>query len=530
MVAISVWAIALLATIGVTSAADPIHLPLRRTEGYHKSLNRRATASPVQLYNAARQGGYGIDLTIGTPGTFYLFFSFSNLAVNLFFLHLLLCLGLALDMAPQCSPEVAARCSFYPPPFPSNFYCFNSIPVPNRSICLSAQTFTVIIDTGSTELWVPGPACPKTECFDSLFNSSLSTSYVATTNPINLAYTLGSFNGTYGRDIVSIGPYTTPNMTFGVIESTANNSSPVPGEPYLNGVFGLAFPTLTYSSETLQFQYDPFIFALWKANQIPQSIFSIYLGSRLIEGETGVITFGGVDNSKYSGSLNWLKVQKEADSANTSNYYHWNILLVGLAATMNGKQSSNLLSTSGAVTLLDTGTTFSFMPYTVVANMLTNVDPSAIYTQGAFYVDCSLASSTGTIDFAFANTTAGTSATVISASVSSLVIPLDSLSPSTAQQCVWGILPEDGVYLLGDTFLQSVYVVHDFVNYSVGIAAASWTNSTATTSGGSATGTSGPSSSPGSSPVHISSAQSVSGSAVRMLSSLALVACICLLL
>jgi hypothetical protein len=23
----------------------------------------------VELYNAARQGGYGIDLTIGTPGT-----------------------------------------------------------------------------------------------------------------------------------------------------------------------------------------------------------------------------------------------------------------------------------------------------------------------------------------------------------------------------------------------------------------------------------------------------------------------------
>ncbi|KAI8583383.1 hypothetical protein K450DRAFT_223360 [Umbelopsis ramanniana AG] len=460
MVAISVWAIALLATIGVTSAADPIHLPLRRTEGYHKSLNRRATASPVQLYNAARQGGYGIDLTIGTP----------------------------------------------------------------------AQNFTVIIDTGSTELWVPGPLCPKTECFDSLFNTSLSTTYVATTNPIDLTYTLGSFNGTYGRDTVTIGPYTTPNMTFGVIEATANNSSPVSGEPYLNGVFGLAFPTLTYSSETLQFQYDPFIFALWKAKQIPQSIFSIYLGSRLIEGETGLITFGGVDTSKYSGSLNWLQVQKEADSATTANYYHWNILLVGLAATVNGKQTSNLLGTSGAVTLLDTGTTFSFMPYTAVANMLTNVDPSAIYTQGGFYVDCSLASSTGTIDFAFANTTGGSGATVISASISSLVIPLDSLSPSTATQCVWGILPEDGVYLLGDTFLQSVYVVHDFVNYSVGIAAASWTNSTATSSGGSATGTSGTSSTPGSNPVHISNAQSVSGAAIRMLTSLALVACVCLLL
>jgi hypothetical protein len=322
-------------------------------------------------------------------------------------------------------------------------------------------------------------------------------------------------------------------MTFGVIETTANNSSPVSGEPYLNGVFGLAFPTLTYSSETLQFQYDPFIFALWKAKQIPQSVFSIYLGSRLIEGETGLITFGGVDSTKYSGSLNWLKVQKEADSASSSNYYHWNILLVGLGTTVNGKKSSGMLGTSsGAVTLLDTGTTFSFMPYTEVANMMTSIDPSAIYSQGAFIVDCSLATSTGTVDFSFANATGGTGVTVISATVSSLVIPLDSLTPSTAQQCVWGILPEDGVYLLGDTFLQSVYVVHDFVNYAVGIASASWTNSTATSSGGaSASGTSsGSSSTPGSSIGHISAAQSVSHSAFRMLSSLALVACVCLLL
>jgi len=365
-----------------------------------------------------------------------------------------------------------------------------------------------------------------------VFNTSLSTSYVATTDPIDLTYTLGSFNGTYGRDTVSIGPYTTPNMTFGVIETTANNSAPVSGEPYLNGVFGLAFPTLTYSSETLQFQYDPFIFALWKAKQIPQSVFSIYLGSRLIEGETGLITFGGVDNTKYSGSLNWLQVQKEADSASTSNYYHWNILLVDLATTINGKQTSGMLGTSsGSVTLLDTGTTFSFMPSTVVANMMTTIDPSAIYSEGAFYVDCSLATSEGTVDFSFANATAGTGVTVISATVSSLVIPLDSLTPSTAQQCVWGILPEDGVYLLGDTFLQSVYVVHDFVNYAVGIASASWTNSTATSSGGgSATGTSGSSSTPGTSIVHLSAAQSVSHSAFRMLSSLALVACVCLLL
>jgi hypothetical protein len=362
-----------------------------------------------------------------------------------------------------------------------------------------------------------------------LFNTSLSSTYVATTNPINLTYTLGSFNGTYARDTVSIGGYTVQNLTFGVIKTAANNTQPVAGEPYLNGVFGLAFPTLTYSSETLQFQYDPFIFALWKAKQIPQSIFSIYLGSRLIEGETGLITFGGVDTSKYTGNLQWLQVQKESDGV-SSNYYHWNILLVGLSATLNGKETSNLLGTTGAVTLLDTGTTFSFMPYSVVYNMLIDIEPTAVYAQGAFYVDCSLATSTGTINFAFANTTAGTGATIISASISSLVIPLDTLSPSTAQQCVWGILAEDGVYLLGDTFLQSVYVVHDFVNYSVGMAAASWTNLTTTSAAASGSGNSGATSTGGVNNGQKNSAQCVGSSAVKIFTCLALVVCVNFLL
>jgi len=112
MVAISVWAIALLATIGVTSAADPIHLPLRRTEGYHKSLNRRASASPVELYNAVRQGGYGIDLTIGTPGTLIIF---SKLPSQKSIFSSLFVFGLGSgDEPPKFSLQVTARISFYP--------------------------------------------------------------------------------------------------------------------------------------------------------------------------------------------------------------------------------------------------------------------------------------------------------------------------------------------------------------------------------------------------------------------------------
>ncbi|KAI9287754.1 aspartic peptidase domain-containing protein [Umbelopsis sp. AD052] len=464
------WAVILSASFSAVAAVDPIHLPLRYTQRSSKSITRRALSNSVPIYNAVMQGGYAIDLSIGTPG----------------------------------------------------------------------QNFSVILDTGSTELWVPGPSCPKTECFSTLFNPQASTTFVATTDPISLVYGVGSDNGTYGRDTVTLGGYQVQNQTFGVISSAANNSSPVVGEPYLNGLLGLAFPSLTYAYKTRKAEYDPFVFALWKQNQIPQPIFSIYLGAKTAAGESGQVTFGGIDTTKFSGNLQWLQVQMETYPNTAANYYHWNIRLVGLAATLNGKQSSNLLGATSQIVALDTGTTLSYMSQQVVVNMLKVIAPNAIYVQGIYVVDCTLATATGTVDFAFGNTTDSTNAVLLSAPISSLVLPADTNSISTAQTCVWGIVPIDikelGTYLLGDTFLQSVYVVHDFENHVVGMASASWTNLTSSSNvaaasaasgsaaGSSASTTSKGGSNNGGSPISSGSA------ALHPMTGFALVGCLCFLL
>ncbi|KAM3579370.1 hypothetical protein VKS41_008229 [Umbelopsis sp. WA50703] len=434
MVATGIWATLACTVIGLASAIEPIHVPVRRVTHPHAKLGRRAVVSTTELFNAAKQGGYAIDVSIGTP----------------------------------------------------------------------PQNFSVILDTGSTELWVPGPNCPASECFGALFNTAASSTYVGTTLPIDLVYGIGSDNGTYASDTVQVAGYTVKNLTFGVISSAANNTPPVSGEPYLNGILGLAFPNLTYASQTGEGQYNPFVYALWQQNQIPQSIFSLYLGSRLIEGDTGQITFGGMDTSKFTGSLQYLQVQKETSAPGyPDEYYHWTVLLRGLAVTVNGQTSANLLDVASQQVVLDSGTTFTYLPYQSAVNIASLIAPSATFTQGMFLVDCSLSSTQGNIEFAFSNTSTSTStqAVIFSVSISSMIIPMDSTSLQTATQCALGIIPSDaslGVYLLGDTFLQSAYVVHDFENYVVGIAQAVSSNATATSSGssgGSGSGGSGTSTS-----------------------------------
>lgn len=378
---------------------------------------------------------------------------------------------------------------------------------------------------------MPGPSCPKTECFGALFNTQTSTSYVASTLPINLIYGVGSDNGTYGRDTVVVGGYTVKNLTFGVINSAANNTPPVNGEPYLNGILGLAFPNLTYAYQVGEPQYDPFVFALWKQKQIPQPIFSLYLGSRLTEGEAGLVTFGGIDNTKYTGNLQWLQVQKEANAPGLApDYFHWTILLLGLAVNVNGQQTQNLLGVSSQQVVLDSGTTFSYLPYQAAVNVMQAVDPTAILSQGMFLVDCSLSSSTSSVEFAFGNSTSTSSnAVIFSASVSSLVIPLDGTTPQNSHQCAFGIAPMDGslgVYLLGDTFLQSAYVVHNFETYVIGIASAASSGSSTTGSSSSGSGSGSTVGGSGSK----SGASSLSGSAAAAGKTISCLALACILL
>ncbi|KAG2171711.1 hypothetical protein INT43_008091 [Umbelopsis isabellina] len=461
MVATGIWAALACSVLGLASASEPIHVPVRRVTHTHAKLGRRAVTSTAELFNAAKQGGYAIDVSIGTP----------------------------------------------------------------------PQNFSVILDTGSTELWVPGPNCPKSECFGSLFDITASSTYVGTNLPIDLVYGIGSDNGTYASDTVLVAGYTVKNLTFGVINSAANNTPPVSGEPYLNGILGLAFPNLTFAYQTGEGQYNPFVYALWQQKQIPQSIFSLYLGSRLIEGETGQITFGGMDTSKFTGNLQYLQVQKESSAPGyPDDYYHWTVLLRGLAVTVNGQTSSNLLTIASQQVVLDSGTTFTYLPYQAAQSIAQLVAPSATLSQGMYVVDCGLYSTQGNIQFAFSNssTSSSSQSVIFSVPISSMIIPMDSTSIDTATQCVLGIIPTDasmGVYLLGDTFLQSAYVVHDFENYVVGIAQAVSSNATASgssSSSGSSGSGSGGSSSGGSGTSTSSSSSATNVGFGKVLFSLAL--------
>ena len=85
------------------------------------------------------------------------------------------------------------------------------------------QQFNVVLDTGSSDLWLAGPSftCTNSFCQNAaIFQTSQSTSFktVTSTNSLNsevsIAYGSGSVTGTLGSDTVTMGGFTIDAQTL----------------------------------------------------------------------------------------------------------------------------------------------------------------------------------------------------------------------------------------------------------------------------------------------------------------------------
>ncbi len=79
-----------------------------------------------------------------------------------------------------------------------------------------AQTFQVIYDTGSSNLWVPAANC--TNCgLHTTFKADQSTTYAADGRPFYIQYGSGPVSGYVGTDSVNIGGVTATGVKFAEI-------------------------------------------------------------------------------------------------------------------------------------------------------------------------------------------------------------------------------------------------------------------------------------------------------------------------
>ncbi|KAG1785355.1 aspartic peptidase domain-containing protein [Suillus plorans] len=333
------------------------------------------------------------------------------------------------------------------------------------SIGTPPQNFDLVLDTGSSDLWVATSSCSACASYE--FTTSKSSTFQSSGTPLQINYGSGSVKGSVAEDTVTFGGFTITQQELLAVSSTT--SGLIDGE--LSGIMGLGFNTISALNAT------PFWQALYNANQLSEPLFSFYL-ARYIDASTmssapgGVLTLGGTNSSLYQGSIEYL------DLTGPASYWLLNVNSLSVQGNTVSVGSSSLAA-------IDTGTTLIAAPSTVAADIWAQVPGSEALTgayAGLYAFPCTT-DVTVTISF-------GGSSWTINPADMNLGSISGSISAATTQMCAGGIFDigtsvgsgsNVPTWIIGDTFLKNVYSVFRANPAAVGFAQlASGLSSTAT--------------------------------------------------
>ncbi|XP_072559459.1 gastricsin-like [Paramormyrops kingsleyae] len=305
------------------------------------------------------------------------------------------------------------------------------------------QSFQVLFDTGSANLWVDSTYCNTQACVShTQFNPKESSTYYSNGETFYLPYGAGSLNGVFGYDMVNVGGIVIKDQQIGL-------STSEPGENWVvapfDGILGLSYPSIAAGGQT------PVMDSMMQDNLLQQDIFAFYLTANEAEGSE--VAFGGVDTSKYQGQIYWTPVTAET---------YWQIAINGF---LINNQATGWCS-SGCQAIVDTGTSQLTCPQQYLGYLMQSIGAQA-NQNGGYMVDCSEVNNLPTITF---NINGVDFSLPPSAYISEenqngyeycMVAISSTYLPSQNGQPLW---------ILGDVFLREYYSVYDRANNQMGFA------------------------------------------------------------
>ncbi|KAL3345586.1 hypothetical protein AABB24_024513 [Solanum stoloniferum] len=166
------------------------------------------------------------------------------------------------------------------------------------------QKFTVIFDTGSSNLWVPSAKCYfSVPClFHSKYKSSQSSTYKKNGTSGAIHYGTGAISGFFSQDNVKVGDLVVKNQEF--IEATREPSVTFLVAKF-DGILGLGFREISVGNAV------PVWYNMVKQGLVKEPVFSFWLNRNKEEEKGGEIVFGGVDPKHFRGKHTYVPVTQK---------------------------------------------------------------------------------------------------------------------------------------------------------------------------------------------------------------------------
>jgi len=211
------------------------------------------------------------------------------------------------------------------------------------------QNFTVIFDTGSSNLWVPSAKCYfSVACyFHHKYKSKKSSTYIQNGESCKITYGSGSISGYFSQDNVQVGDLTVTDQVF--IETTRESSISFVLAKF-DGILGLGYPEISVGD------VPPIWSSMAEQGLMEKKVFSFWLNRDEEDVNGGELVFGGVDSKHFTGQHTYVNVTQKG---------YWQIEMGDLL--VDGYSTG--FCADGCAAIVDSGTSLLAGPTTIVAQV-----------------------------------------------------------------------------------------------------------------------------------------------------------------